>query len=40
MQWNITQLLKRMNLNQFYEVDETGAYYIEQSKSEKKPPIP
>ena len=29
MQWNITQLLKRMNLNQFYEVDETGAYYTE-----------
>ena len=26
-QQNITQLLKRMHLNQFNEVDEIGAYY-------------
>ena len=26
-QWDITQPLKRIHLNQFYKVDETGAYY-------------
>ena len=27
--WSITQPLKRIHLNQFYEVDETGADYTE-----------
>ena len=39
VQWNIAQLLKRMHLNQSNEVDETGAYYTEQSKSERKTSI-
>ena len=38
-QWNISQLLKRMHLNQFNKVDETGAYYTERSKPERKTPI-
>ena len=38
-QWNITQPLKRVHLNQFNEVDETGAYYTELSKPERKTPI-
>ena len=38
-QWNITQLLKRIHLNQFNEVDETGAYYTEWSKPRSKTPI-
>ena len=33
-QWSIIQPLKRIHLNQFYEVDETGVYYIEWSKPE------
>ena len=30
---------KGTHLSQFYEVDETGAYYTEWSKSEKETPI-
>ena len=30
--------LKRIHLNQFYEVDETGAYYTEWSKPVRKRP--
>ena len=28
-QWNIIQPLKRIHLNQFFEVDETGADFTE-----------
>ena len=38
-QWSITHPLKRIHLNQFYAVDETGAYYTELSKSERETPI-
>ena len=45
-QWNTTQLLKRTHLKKkerilisSNEVEETGAYYRESSKSERKTPI-
>ena len=38
-QWNITQLLKRIIWISSNEVDETGAYYTEWSKPERKTPI-
>ena len=37
--WNITQLWKECIWIRSNEVDETGAYYTEQSKSERKTPI-
>ena len=33
------QPLKRIHLNQFYEVDETGAYYTELNKPKRKTPV-
>ena len=38
-QWNITQPLKRIHWISSNEVDETGAYYTEWSKPERKTPI-
>ena len=35
----IDQPLKRIHLNHSNEVDETGAYYTEWSKPERKTPI-